>query len=47
LIQTPSDPENSQWKLEGQTLTVEIDIKENMRAVKEKIMVRCDVCYEV
>lgn len=39
VINVPSDPDNAQWKLEGQTLSVEIDIKSTIRALKEKIMV--------
>lgn len=39
-IKIPHDPENAQWKLEGQTLSVEIDIKSTIRDLKEKLMVR-------
>ncbi|KAF1318383.1 Splicing factor 3 subunit, partial [Globisporangium splendens] len=38
VINVPQEPEHSQWKLEGQTLSIEVDIKDNIRTVKEKIM---------
>lgn len=40
VIKVPEDPDNAQWKLEGQSLTVEVDIKATLRMVKEHIMVR-------
>lgn len=36
-IKVPNDPDNAQWKLAGQTVHVEIDVKANMRSVKEKL----------
>ncbi|OWZ19584.1 Splicing factor 3 subunit [Phytophthora megakarya] len=39
LVKVPNDPDNAQWKLEGQTLTLELDIKDNMRTLKQKLMV--------
>ncbi|KAE9028888.1 hypothetical protein PF011_g1354 [Phytophthora fragariae] len=38
MVKVPDDPENAQWKLEGQTLTVELDVKDNMRTLKQKLM---------
>ncbi|POM77411.1 Splicing factor 3 subunit [Phytophthora palmivora] len=39
VVKVPNDPDNAQWKLEGQTLTVELDVKDNMRTLKQKLMV--------
>ncbi|KAG2761905.1 hypothetical protein Pcac1_g26286 [Phytophthora cactorum] len=38
IVKVPNDPDNAQWKLEGQTLTVELDVKDKMRTLKEKLM---------
>ncbi|ETM46488.1 hypothetical protein L914_08626 [Phytophthora nicotianae] len=38
VVKVPNDPDNAQWKLEGQTLTVELDVKDNMRTLKQKLM---------
>ncbi|KAE9038902.1 hypothetical protein PR003_g3846 [Phytophthora rubi] len=38
MVKVPDDPDNAQWKLEGQTLTVELDVKDNMRTLKQKLM---------
>ncbi|KAI9922759.1 hypothetical protein PsorP6_001214 [Peronosclerospora sorghi] len=38
IVKVPNDPDNRQWKLEGQTLTIELDVKDNMRTLKEKLM---------
>ena len=40
VVKVPNDPDNAQWKLEGQTLTIELDVKDNMRTLKQKLMVR-------
>lgn len=39
-IQVPQDSENATWKLEGQILNVEVDIKDTVRTLKQKLMVR-------
>jgi splicing factor 3A subunit 1 len=39
VVKVPNDPDNAQWKLEGQTLDVELDVKDNMRTLKQKLMV--------
>ncbi|EEY68150.1 splicing factor 3 subunit, putative [Phytophthora infestans T30-4] len=39
IVKVPNDPDNAQWKLTGQTLTVELDVKDNMRTLKQKLMV--------
>ena len=39
VVNVPNDPDNAQWKLEGQALTVELDVKDNMRTLKQKLMV--------
>lgn len=39
-IQVPQDSENATWKLEGQTVNVEVDIKDTVRTLKQKLMVR-------
>ncbi|EGZ25148.1 hypothetical protein PHYSODRAFT_481939 [Phytophthora sojae] len=39
VVKVPNDPDNAQWKLEGQTLNVEVDVKDNMRTLKQKLMV--------
>ncbi|KUF79942.1 splicing factor 3A subunit 1 [Phytophthora nicotianae] len=51
VVKVPNDPDNAQWKLEGQTLTVELDVKDNMRTLKQKLMVSqlgsdCFFCVE-
>ncbi|CAH0486315.1 unnamed protein product [Peronospora farinosa] len=38
VVKVPNDPDNAQWKLEGQTLTIELDVKDNMRTLKQKLM---------
>ncbi|RLN45004.1 hypothetical protein BBO99_00006658 [Phytophthora kernoviae] len=38
VVNVPNDPDNSQWKLEGQTLTIELDVKDSMRTLKQKLM---------
>ncbi|KAG3161149.1 hypothetical protein PI126_g6574 [Phytophthora idaei] len=38
IVKVPNDPDNAQWKLEGQTLTVELDVKDKMRTLKGKLM---------
>ncbi|KAI9998340.1 hypothetical protein PInf_002722 [Phytophthora infestans] len=38
IVKVPNDPDNAQWKLTGQTLTVELDVKDNMRTLKQKLM---------
>ncbi|DBA01969.1 TPA: hypothetical protein N0F65_006702 [Lagenidium giganteum] len=38
-IKVPQDTDNAQWKLEGQTINVEVDIKDTIRTVKEKLSV--------
>ncbi|KAG6621971.1 Splicing factor 3 subunit [Phytophthora cinnamomi] len=38
VVKVPNDPDNAQWKLEGQTLTMEVDVKDNMRTLKQKLM---------
>ncbi|POM70734.1 Splicing factor 3 subunit, partial [Phytophthora palmivora] len=43
VVKVPNDPDNAQWKLEGQTLTVELDVKDNMRTLKQKLMVSADL----
>lgn len=40
MIAVPNEPEHAQWKLEGQSVTVEVDILSTIRAVKEKLSVR-------
>ena len=40
VVKVPNDPDNAQWQLEGQTLTIELDVKDSMRTLKEKLMVR-------
>ncbi|RLN46397.1 hypothetical protein BBJ28_00014764 [Nothophytophthora sp. Chile5] len=39
VVNVPNEPDNAQWKLEGQALTVELDVKDNMRTLKQKLMV--------
>ncbi|KAK1934455.1 Splicing factor 3A subunit 1 [Phytophthora citrophthora] len=38
VVKVPNDPDNAQWKLEGQSLTVEVDVKETIRTLKQKLM---------
>ncbi|CAI5727485.1 unnamed protein product [Hyaloperonospora brassicae] len=38
VVKVPNDPDNAQWKLGGQTLTIELDVKDSMRTLKEKLM---------
>ncbi|CAI5723710.1 unnamed protein product [Peronospora effusa] len=38
VVKVPNDSDNAQWKLEGQTLTIELDVKDNMRTLKQKLM---------
>lgn len=45
MVKVPDDPDNAQWKLEGQTLTVELDVKDNMRTLKQKLMVSMFVLW--
>ncbi|RLN20446.1 hypothetical protein BBJ28_00023962 [Nothophytophthora sp. Chile5] len=44
VVNVPNEPDNAQWKLEGQVLTVELDVKDNMRTLKQKLMV--GVCVD-
>lgn len=47
VVKVPNDPDNAQWKLEGQTLNVEVDVKDNMRTLKQKLMVSFWLCCNV
>jgi len=47
LIKVPNEPENEQWKLTGQTITVEIDVKDAMKQAKVKIMVKSTFQYVI
>ncbi|KAL4110043.1 hypothetical protein PRIC1_001736 [Phytophthora ramorum] len=38
VVKVPDDPDNAQWKLEGQALTIELDVKDTMRTLKQKLM---------
>ncbi|KAG1687882.1 hypothetical protein DVH05_004533 [Phytophthora capsici] len=38
VVKVPNDPDNAQWKLEGQSLTVEVDVKDTIRTLKQKLM---------
>ncbi|KAL3664112.1 hypothetical protein V7S43_010996 [Phytophthora oleae] len=38
VVKVPNDPDNAQWKLEGQTLNVEVDVKDTIRTLKQKLM---------
>ncbi|KAG7396261.1 splicing factor 3a, subunit 1 [Phytophthora boehmeriae] len=38
VVNVPNDPDNTQWKLEGQTVTIELDVKDTMRTLKQKLM---------
>uniref|UniRef100_A0AAV1THM5 Splicing factor 3A subunit 1 n=1 Tax=Peronospora matthiolae TaxID=2874970 RepID=A0AAV1THM5_9STRA len=37
IVKVPNDPDNAHWKLEGQTLAIELDVKDSMRTLKEKL----------
>ncbi|CAK4157789.1 unnamed protein product [Aphanomyces euteiches] len=42
-VQVPYEPDNTQWKLSGQTLTIETDIKSLIRDVKQQIQDQTDM----
>lgn len=37
-VKVPNDPSCDLWKLEGQSLNVEVDIKDSIRTLKAKLM---------